>query len=61
MCHLHFIRAGLIKVSRKHHKEIVETLKECLSDSGTLQQYAVQLDERDLSRAANTIHRFHHW
>jgi transposase-like protein len=60
MCHVHFIRAVLRKVPRKYHKEIAETLKECLSDSGRLQEYAVQLDKRDLTRAADTIHRFHH-
>jgi len=60
MCHVHFIRAVLRKVPRKHHKEIAETLKECLSDSGRLQEYALQLDDRGLSRAADTIHRFHH-
>jgi len=60
MCHVHFIRAVLRKVPRKHHKEIAETLKESLSDAGRLQEYAVQLDDRGLSRAADTIHRFHH-
>ena len=60
MCHVHFIRAVLRKVPRKHHKEIAETLKECLSDAGRLQEYAIQLDERGLSRASDTIHRFHH-
>ena len=60
MCHVHFIRAVLRKVPRKHHKEIAENLKECLSDSGRLQEYAHQLDERGLSRASDTIHRFHH-
>jgi len=59
MCHVHFIRAVLRKVPRKYHKEIAETLKECLSDAGRLQEYAVQLDDRGLSRAADTIHRFH--
>jgi putative transposase len=60
MCHVHFIRAVLRKVPRKYHKEIAETLKECLSDAGRLQEYAFQLDERGLSRAADTIHRFNH-
>ena len=59
-CHVHFIRAVLRKVSRKHHKKIAEILKESLSDTGKLQEYAVQLDNRGLSRAADTIHRFHH-
>jgi transposase-like protein len=60
MCHVHFIRAVLRNVTRKHHKEIAETLQESLSDAGRLQEYAVQLDDRGLSRAADTIHRFHH-
>jgi transposase-like protein len=60
MCHVHFIRAVLRKVPRKHHKEIAETLKECLSDAGRLQEFAVHLNERGLCRAADTIHRFHH-
>ena len=48
MCHVHFIRAVLRKVPRKHLKEIAETLKESLSDTGRLQEYAVQLDGRGL-------------
>ena len=60
MCHVHFIRAVLRKVPRKYHKEIAETLKECLSDSHRLQEFAVQLDGRGLSRAADTIRRFNH-
>jgi transposase-like protein len=60
MCHVHFIRAVLRKVPRKYHKEIAETLKECLSDSHRLLEFAVQLDERGFSRAADTIHRFQH-
>jgi transposase-like protein len=60
MCHVHFIRAVLRKVPRKYHKEIAEVLKEALTDSGKLLDYAAQLDERGFSRAADTIHRFHH-
>jgi transposase-like protein len=60
MCHVHFIRAVLRKVPRKYHKEIAETLKECLSDSHQLQEFAVQLNERGFARAADTIHRFNH-
>lgn len=60
MCHVHFIRAILRKVPRKYHKEIAETLKECMSDSHRLQEFAIQLDERGLSRASDTIHRFNH-
>jgi len=58
MCHVHFIRAVLRKVPRKYHKEIAETLKECLSDSARLLDYANKLDTRGLCRAADTIHRF---
>jgi len=60
MCHVHFIRAVLRKVPRKYHKEIAETLKECLSDPHRLQEFAGQLDERGLTRAADTIRRFNH-
>ena len=60
MCHVHFVRAVLRKVPRKYHKEIAEILRECLSDAGRLAEYAVQLDERGLSRAADTIYRFQH-
>jgi len=59
MCHVHFIRAVLRKVPRKYHKEIAEVLKEALTDSGKLLDYATQLDDRGFSRAADTIHRFH--
>lgn len=58
MCHVHFIRAVLRKVPRKYHKVIAETLKECLSDPHRLQEFAVHLDARGLSRAADTIRRF---
>lgn len=60
MCHVHFVRAVLRKVPRKYHKEIAEILRECLSDAGRLAEYAIQLDERGLTRAADTIHRFQH-
>ena len=60
MCHVHFIRAVLRKVPSKYHKEIAETLKDLLSDAGRLQEYTVLLDDRGLTRAADTIHRFHH-
>jgi len=60
MCHVHFIRAVLRKVPQNYHKEIAEVLKEALTDSGKLLDYAAQFDERGFSRAADTIHRFHH-
>jgi putative transposase len=60
MCHVHFIRAVLRKVSRKYHKLIAERLKECLSDSTLLLAYAKELENTGFSRAADTIYRFEH-
>lgn len=60
MCHVHFIRAVLRKVSRKYHKLIAERLKECLSDPALLLAYAKELEESGFSKAADTICRFDH-
>ena len=60
MCHVHFIRAVLRKVSRKYHKLIAERLKECLSDPTLLLAYAKELEDTGLSKAADTIYRFEH-
>lgn len=60
LCHVHFIRAVLRKVSRKYHKSIAERLKECLSDHALLLAYAKELENFGLSRAADTIYRFEH-
>lgn len=60
MCHVHFIRAVLRKVSRKYHKSIAERLKECLSDHALLLAYAKELENSGFSRAADTIYRFEH-
>jgi transposase-like protein len=60
MCHVHFIRAVLRKVSRKYHKLIAERLKECLNDSSLLLAYAKELEETGFSKAADTIYRFEH-
>jgi transposase-like protein len=59
MCHVHFIRAVLRKIPRKYLKEVAEILKECLSDSGRLMEFADQLDAKCLTRASNTLHKFH--
>ncbi|WP_373005610.1 transposase [Methanoregula sp.] len=42
MCHIHFIRAVIGNVPRKHQMEIAETFKECLSDSRRLLEYAAR-------------------
>ena len=60
LCHVHFIRAVLRKVSRKYHKSIAERLKECLSNPALLLAYAKELENSGFSRAADTIYRFEH-
>ena len=60
MCHVHFIRAVLRKVSRKYHKPIAERLKECLINPSLLSAYAKELDETGFTKAADTIYRFEH-
>jgi len=40
MCHVHFIRAVLIKVPQNYHTEIAEVFKETLTDPGKLPDYA---------------------
>ena len=60
MCHVHFIRAVLKKVSRKYHKLIAERLKGGLSDSTLLLVYTKELENTGFSRAADTIYRFEH-
>jgi transposase-like protein len=60
MCHVHFIRAVLKKRSSEiPHGDRGDPPGMSLR-SGRLAEYAIQLDERGLSRAADTIHRFHH-
>jgi len=58
MCHVHFIRAVLKKVSRKDHKMIASLLKDSLADPRRLQECIVELESRGYSRAADTIERF---
>jgi transposase-like protein len=58
MCHVHFIRAVLRKVSRKYYKTIAERLKECLNDSSLLTAYAKELEDNGFPKAADTIYRF---
>jgi transposase-like protein len=58
ICHVHFIRAVLRKVSRKYYGLISERLKECFSDPALLLAYAKELEDTGFSRAADTIYRF---
>ncbi|VUT28188.1 MAG: Transposase, Mutator family [Candidatus Syntrophoarchaeum sp. GoM_oil] len=58
MCHVHFIRAVMKKISKKDRKEIAHKLKECLDDEMKMQDLACELDERGYGKAAATIERF---
>ena len=60
MCHVHFIRAVMRKIPRKHYKEIAGLLKESLGDPQRLQECAVELEARGYPKAADTIDRFIH-
>ncbi len=58
MCVVHFIRAVLRKLPKKHHKEIAQLLKDSLADQRMLQNCADELDIRGFPRAADTVERF---
>jgi len=58
MCHVHFIRAVLRKLPRKHHKEIAQLLKDALTDPRRLQECVAELESRGYSSAADTVERF---
>jgi len=58
MCVVHFIRAVLRKLPKKHHKEIAQLLKDSLADQRVLQDCADELDSRGFPRAADTVERF---
>jgi transposase-like protein len=60
MCHVHFIRAVIRKIPRKHFKEVAVLLKESLSDSRKLQECALELEARRYPKAADTVDRFIH-
>ena len=58
MCHVHFIRAVLKKISRKDHKVAASILKDSLSDPRRLKECIFELESRGYSRAADTVERF---
>jgi transposase-like protein len=58
MCQVHFLRAVLRKVPRKHHREVVALLKESLTDPRRLQECADDLAVRGFLAAADTVERF---
>jgi transposase-like protein len=58
MCRVHFIRAVLRNIPKKHHRAIADKLKESLEDEQKLQDLAHELDKMRYSQAASTIERF---
>jgi transposase-like protein len=58
MCQVHFIRAVLRNIPRKHHRTIADKLKETLEDDERLQDLAHELNKMRYSQAASTIERF---
>jgi transposase-like protein len=60
MCQVHFIRAVMRKIARKHFKEVARLLKEALSDPRKLQECVEDLEARGYPKAADTVDRFLH-
>ena len=58
MCHVHFVRAVLKNVAKKHQKEIADKLKDALADETKMQELTVELESRGYSKSADTIERF---
>jgi putative transposase len=58
MCHVHFVRAVLKNVAKKHQKEIADKLKDALEDETKMQDLALELESRGYSKSADTIERF---
>jgi putative transposase len=58
MCHVHFVRAVLKNVAKKHQKEIADRLKDALEDETEMQDLALELESRGYSKSAGTIERF---
>lgn len=58
MCEVHFIRAVMRNIPKKHQKEIAGLIKEALGSEQELQNLADELNERGYRKSANTIERF---
>jgi transposase-like protein len=58
MCHVHFMRAVLSKVPKKHHKQVTEKLKEILEDENKIRGLVTEMDVPGMNKAADTIERF---
>jgi transposase-like protein len=58
MCEVHTTRAILKNIPRKHHKEVIELLREAYGNEQRLQAVANELHNRGYKKAARTIERF---
>ena len=58
MCHVHFIRAVLKNVAKKHQKEIADKLKDALEDETKMRELSLELESRGYFKSADTIERF---
>jgi putative transposase len=58
MCHVHFVRAALKNVAKKHQKEIADKLKVALEDENKMHELALELESRGYSKSADTVERF---
>jgi hypothetical protein len=55
MCEVHTTRAVLRNIPKKHHREIVDRLREAFGNGERLQTLADDLNERGYRKVANTI------
>ncbi len=58
MCLVHFTRAVLKNIPKKHHKEIADTIKIALENEEKMQELVQDLHNRGYSKSADTIERF---
>lgn len=58
MCNVHFQRAVLKSIKQKDKKEIAIKLIDALEDESKLQELAIELSNRNYTKAADTIERF---
>ena len=58
MCTVHFERAVLKSINQKDKKEIANKLIDAIEDESKLQELAVELSNRNYSKAADTIDRY---
>jgi len=58
MCIVHFERAVLKSIKQKDKRKIANKLSDAIEDESKLQQLAIELRDKEYSKAADTIDRF---